>query len=663
MRPILVTVFWCVIGTLFAGGNVPVAEENYPPPFVDIMRARHDGSFYDQQAKRWEAVARGECSEEDAWFHYYKTANYSNRFGSGNYDLDAIYHAAREVLDPEGFVMNYLTFVQDQNPVSRWPKLMKAYAADPERSESYTSMTTYFEITGAPERRNEMLRKLHRAESIPAGVMEYNHNQLQSVAPNGILLTMGDADTYPSWLLQSAYGVRPDVRVLNLALLIGYHEYRNEIFSSMGLSTDPLPREGMDNAEEVLRRLHEQNRPVFLAATGQFLFPQLTGEKLYIVGLAFQYADLPVNNLRSLQQNYTHRWRTDHLRQPLSDGPAQGVADQLNRNYLPGLVELWEQYRTGEPAEAARLEATIVSIGRRAGIEEAVKELLSTPATPPRRKLASTQHGLKARQIERAYALIPAGAITRPDGEEISVERSFRMGETEVTNQDYQLFLRDLLRQRLFREIDSASIADTDWMSLLPDSVRSLPVNDLVKRGHPSMDDHPILNVSHRGATLYAEWLTQAYNQDPKRRDGREVRFRLPTREEWVYAASAGRAYAVYPWGGPYFRNSKGCYLANFDVTQDLTSRQEKDQYDRAAAPENRCDDGGWLTVPVDSYYPNDFGLYQTSGNAAEMLTEPGKVVGGSWMDSNYYLQIGVVQERPAPHPAVGFRLIMEYVD
>jgi hypothetical protein len=662
MRPILAAIFWLTLSTLFAEPSNPEMEGDYPTPFVDIMHANHDGAFYDRQAAEWEAVARGACSEEDAWFHYYKTARYSNRFGSGDYDLDAIYQEARKVLDPEGFVANYLTFVQDENPQTRWPKLMKAFAANPSRSECYTSMATYFEVTGATNSRDEILEKLHRAEPIPAGVMDYCHNQLESVARNGILLTMGDADTYPSWLLQSTYGVRADVLVLNLPLLIGYHDYRNENFAALGIDTTPLPEQGMDNARAILERISQQDRPVFLGGAGQFLFSNLPSEKLFLVGLAFRYSDIPVNNLRTLQQNFSYRWRLDQLEQPLDDSPAQGVADQLNRNYLPGLFELLQQYRNGGSLEANRIEAMMMSIGLRAGIEERVADLLNTPSEPPMRQLASSQHGLRARQIEKGYQLIPAGKITRPDGEEISLDQVIRMGATEVTNDDYQLFLQDLLRQRLFREIDSAAIAESDWLSLLPDSVRTLPVNELMKRGHPSLGNHPVMNISYRAAGIYAEWLTQVYNQDPKRRDGRNVRFRLPTHEEWIYAASGGKNRTPYPWGGPYLRNSKGCYLANFDVTQVVVAPEGYPKTEPREF-EDSCDDGGWLTVPVDSYHPNGFGLYQTSGNAAEMLDTPGKTVGGSWMDAGYYLQIGVVQDQMIPGPGVGFRLVMEYVD
>ena len=105
-------------------------------------------------------------------------------------------------------------------------------------------------------------------------------------------------------------------------------------------------------------------------------------------------------------------------------------------------------------------------------------------------------------------------------------------------------------------------------------------------------DDHgwgrgkqPVIDVTWEDARAFAGWLTQKTGQ----------RYRLPSEAEWEYAARAGTTSPFW-WG-----RDAGKSNANCDNCGDVALHK---------------------TMPVGSFRPNGFGLYDTAGNVYEWVED-----------------------------------------
>ena len=125
------------------------------------------------------------------------------------------------------------------------------------------------------------------------------------------------------------------------------------------------------------------------------------------------------------------------------------------------------------------------------------------------------------------------------------------------------------------------------------------------------------------------EYITKKYEEE---NGPQKCAFRLPQREEWIWAARGGLQLAPYPWGGPYLRNAKGCYLCNFRTLNErhITYNYEKQQYELVTeAAESFSEDGAFQTIITGHYAPNDYGLYDMSGNVWQFVND--------WYERDYY--------------------------
>jgi len=126
---------------------------------------------------------------------------------------------------------------------------------------------------------------------------------------------------------------------------------------------------------------------------------------------------------------------------------------------------------------------------------------------------------------------------------------------------------------------------------------------------------HPVINVSWQEAHDYIRWLNGK---------GGQRGYRLPSEAEWEYAARAG---TTTPYStGPCISTDQ----ANFDGTFEYGDCPPPTQVDLHK------------TLPVGSYEPNPWGLYDMHGNVNELVAdcwnddyEGAPTDGSAWEDGN----------------------------
>lgn len=235
-------------------------------------------------------------------------------------------------------------------------------------------------------------------------------------------------------------------------------------------------------------------------------------------------------------------------------------------------------------------------------------------------------------------------------------------GKCEVTNSLYLEFINDLTKKNNVDLLKKAQIDSLNWRDRL---TFNAPLVELYFR-HPAYANYPVVNVSYEAATLFCEWLTVEYNSNTNRKF-KIVKFRLPTQSEWEFAAKGGLDACIYSWGNRLFENNRNnCNFWNIgdeNLKYDTLSKKIVVDFPDIMLVAGSLTEESNITVPVDSYPANKFGLYNVCGNAAEMIQEKGISKGGSWRSPGGDVTIKSKGKYSKSANDLGFRYFVDIIE
>ncbi|WP_047544762.1 gliding motility lipoprotein GldK [Psychroserpens sp. Hel_I_66] len=262
----------------------------------------------------------------------------------------------------------------------------------------------------------------------------------------------------------------------------------------------------------------------------------------------------------------------------------------------------------------------------------------------------------------------------------LPIEESYNGQRTwDVNKFKFQYKYMDIQKAAKNRNLSRKDVIITDEVTVYPDTTAwirdfSYSYNEPMHNDyfwHDAYGDYPVVGVSWKQAKAFCQWRTLYHNAYRKSKGQHNINsYRLPSEAEWEYAARGGLQGATYPWGGPYAKNDRGCFMANFKPLRG----------DYAA-------DQALYTVEADAYEPNDFNLYNMAGNVSEWVqgsydaasyeymasfnpnvnnpdNERKVVRGGSWKDVAYFLQVSSrdYEYADSARSYIGFRTVQDYM-
>ncbi|MCG3153689.1 MAG: Hercynine oxygenase [bacterium] len=306
--------------------------------------------------------------------------------------------------------------------------------------------------------------------------------------------------------------------------------------------------------------------------------------------------------------------------------------------------QVWEQLKTPPvPAQAQQAEGLLRL--RQKAEEILIEWKLVRPAAPVS-KAAPVTAGAKSfrnpLEFDAEYILIPSGKYKYSVNGELVEVPPLYFAKYPVTNRLYRRFIAYLAEEEVMREalavLPVARFAqklqarvgkDEKWRAYLPKEITQWAAkmrSDEDSNQRFNGEDQPVVGVTWFAAWAYCYWLSELWQVSKLQGAGgkgqdEKMIYRLPTEQEWEWAAGGGRR--KYPWGNDEPDETRANYGQKVGKTTPVGS------YPAGATPEGLMDMAG----NVWEWCGNLYGKESVLGETERALR------GGAW-----YLNPGLLR-------------------
>jgi len=519
MKKLIYIGMMCVFA-LSAFAQEPEQIELGPNGTLVVRTNKKTIEYFETQMKLWEKKVHQNKKDENAWLNYFAATKCAyqmeltkkweeiqtkpgSKLGMGvdmsksKFQHQNIAQEAYKNL-PNSFEANYMMHFKDKYYIKNdYSYLLKAHEIKPYDTKILDALIEYYHLVN--DTVNLKKTAIEIANSNLISTNEYNlaYNLLTELEEQAILLVTYQ-ELVECIVLQQTKNIKPKVIITTKNVIAPTNQdefqYTDITLARMGISrriqeiiTSGNQKELQENHTKVERNYLQDffnvNQPVYVSLNSINTFKDDFSNQLYLHGLTYRYSKQPANYIYKIKENYEKNYSLDYIKHDISPAPSDNYEQSLYYMYYPSALKLYQFYKEkGQYLQQQEMKKFIQQLAEKTG-----KDFFKNSDLFKENEIVTYSRAeIDFKKLQESFVALNA------------VEH---IGKFEVTNGEYNLFLKNLKQSKNYDLYYKCIYDSTRWSSAFPTAYHD-PMIDFYHH-HPAYANYPIINIPFEGAVEY----------------------------------------------------------------------------------------------------------------------------------------------------------------